>query len=147
MTDTTNNSAEAVVQAAIGYDFDTEETVDSFDLVVKTAAGDTTGLIIQMASPAHPQREAWEMAYKDRKRAALARSRGNLKGLGSAREEYDDETERLVACTLGWSGSKLPYSKAQARTIYCDPKRLHIRTQVRAALDDAESFTRRSATA
>lgn len=130
---------------APSYDFDSEDTVDSFDLAIKTAAGETTSLVITLASPVHPQREAWEMAYKDRKRAALARAKGDLKSLGSARDDLGDETEKLATCTLGWSGSKTPFSKAAARAIYGDPKRLHIRNQVRAALDDAESFTRRSA--
>lgn len=133
--------------ASAAYDFDSEETVDSFDLVIKTASGEPTGITITLASPVHPQREAWELQYKDRKRAALARSKGDLKGLGSARDDLDDETEKLAVCTLGWAGSKTTYSKAAARALYADPRRLHIRNQVRAALDDAELFTRRSAAA
>ena len=142
MTDTNTSAAAPAV-----YDFDTEETVDSFDLVIKTTAGEPTPIVITLASPVHPQREAWELQYRDRKRAALARSKGDLKGLGSARDDIEDETEKLALCTLGWRGSKTTYTRAAARAIYADPKRLHIRNQVKAALDDAELFTRRSAEA
>jgi hypothetical protein len=52
-----------------------------------------------------------------------------------------------VACTLGWTGSSLPYSAEAARKLYSDPKRRWLCDQVQAALDERELFMRSSAPA
>lgn len=134
--DDTKNTAPA-------YDFDTEEVVDRADVHIKDSTGAPTGLVITVASPMHPERRRWEFAAQNRKRAKIQKS-GKLLN-SSAEDDFDDETERLAVVTLGWNSRGTPFSRAAAQAIYADPKRLHIRNQVRAAVDDLELFTRSSA--
>lgn len=124
------------------YDFDSEEVVDRADVCIKSSAGTPTGLVITLASPTHPQRKAWEFAAQNRKRAAIKKSGSVI--TSSAEDDYADDAERLAVCTLGWN-SRTPFSRAAALAVYADSRRLHIRQQVRTALDDLDLFTRSSA--
>lgn len=127
-------------RAANDYDFDSEEVVDRADVPIKDAAGATTGLVITVASPMHPERRRWEFALQNRKRALVQKTSKIINS--SAQDDYEEESERLAVCTLGWNSRGTPYSRAAALALYSDPRRLHIRQQVRAALDDLELFTR-----
>lgn len=136
--DNSNNTA-----AAPAYDFDTEEVVDRADVQIKDSLGAATGLVITVASPMHPDRKRWEFGLMNRKRAAIQKSNKLINS--SAEEDHDVETERLAVYTLGWNSAKTPFSRAAALAIYADPRRAHIRAQVKAAVDDLELFTRSSA--
>ena len=66
------------------------------------------------------------------------------------RDPLDDDaeqTDELVACTLGWTGFSTPYSRDAARALYTDPKRRWLRDQVATGLQERELFIRRCATA
>ncbi len=139
-TDTTDTAANS---APADYDFDTEEVVDRADVCIRDASGAVTGLVITIASPMHPDRKRWEFSLQNRRRALMQKS-GKLVNTG-AEEDYDAETERLAVCTLGWNSKGTPFTRAAAQAIYGNPRRLHIRHQVKAALDDLELFTRPSA--
>ena len=46
-----------IPEASNAYDFDTEEVVDRADVQIKDSGGGTTGLVITVASPVHPDRK------------------------------------------------------------------------------------------
>lgn len=137
------DDTQAQPQAAPDYDFDTDEVVDRADVCIKDRAGAATGLVVTLASPMHPQRKAWEFAAQNRKRSAIKKSGSLLNS--SAEDDYADETERMAVCTLAWNSGKTPFSRAAALAIYGDPRRLHIRQQIKTAADDLDLFTRSSA--
>lgn len=137
------NQNTAAAAAVADYDFDTEEVVDRADVCIKDSLGAVTGLVITLASPVHPDRKRWEFQLMNRKRAAMQKSNKLINS--SAEEDFDMETERLAVLTLGWNSAKTPFSRSAAQAIYGDPRRAHIRAQVRAAVDDMELFTRSSA--
>jgi hypothetical protein len=63
---------------------------------------------------------------------------------------YEDETDRLVAMTLGWrnvadGGKEIAFSADAARALY-ENRELDIREQVQAGLGRRELFTKSSAT-
>lgn len=105
--------------------------------------GVPTGMVVQLAGPEHPARKALLHARQRKMRAALSKT-GKMPVLDPEADELD-EVERLVVCTLGWSGGKEAYSADTARAIYSDPKRRWFRDQVAEALEERELFTRASA--
>ena len=122
------------------YDFDSEEVVDRADVQIKDGSGAATGLVITVASPVHPDRKRHDFQAMNRKRAAIQKSNRFI--TSSAEEDFESETERLAVATLGWTSKSTAFSREAARTLYADPRRLHIRAQVKAAVDDLELFTR-----
>lgn len=126
------------------FDLDTVEVVESADLRIKDPTRNLapTNIVFSLASPMHRARRSWEFAQQ-RKLAAAMQKTGRL-NLGDPEEREAAELEKLVVCTLGWRGSKTPFSADAARKLYADPARLHIREQVKTALDDIELFTRLS---
>jgi hypothetical protein len=123
------------------FDFDSVEVLESADLRIKDPSRNNapTGIVITLASPIHPDRKRSEQAVSRRMQAVLQKT-GKLQ-LSDPEERELEELDKLVACTLGWVGSKTPFSRDAARKVYADPRRLHIRMQVREALDDMELFT------
>lgn len=126
-------------------DFDDVELLASGDLRLKdpTRNNAPTSIVITLASPIHPDRKRMEMAHQRRLLATIRKS-GQIQ-VDDPEERELAEIDKLVSCTLGWRGARTPFSPAAARALYSDPKRMHIRWQVRDALDDMELFTRRSA--
>lgn len=122
------------------YDFDSEEVVDRADVQIKDSSGAATGLVITVASPVHAERRRFEFQAMNRKRAAIQKSSRFI--TSSAEEDFESETERLAVCTLAWTSKSVAYSREAARALYADPRRVHIRAQVKAAVDDLELFTR-----
>lgn len=60
----------------------------------------------------------------------------------------NEQTEVLVACTVGWNGLVLdgkdfPYSESNARQLYSDPHYAYIRNQAQTFIGDAANFTKR----
>lgn len=102
-----------------------------------------TGMVVQLAGPEHPTRKSLLHARQRRMRAEIVQTGGKMPVLDPEAEEAD-EVDRLVACTLGWSGCATAYSPAAARAFYSDSKRRWFRDQVAAALEERELFTRAS---
>ena len=142
MTDSNNDTAAA-------FDFDSVEVTETATLVVKdpTRAMAPTPWVITLASEIHASRRAFDFKRQRVKSARLASSLGKGKGIPTDDPEdiEHDLIDKLVACTLGWKGAKVPFSAGAARTLYADPKRVWVRRQVIEALDDLELFTRSSA--
>ena len=123
------------------FDLDAYEDVVSADVRIKDpTTGAPTPMLVTLAGPEHPDRKRIAYAKSRRLRAALAKT-GKLPTTDPEDDEAD-ELEQLVACTLGWAGASLPYSREAARKLYSDPKRRWLRDQVSAALQERELFTR-----
>lgn len=121
------------------------EDVLTGTLRVRDADGAPTSWVLTLAGPEHPDRKRRLFARQRRLRASLAKT-----GKIPTSDPEDDDLEsvdELVACTLGWEGSALPYSAEAARRLYADSKRRWLRDQVATALDERALFMRSSAAA
>lgn len=110
--------------------------------------GAPTSMVITIAGPEHPARRRIAFDRQRKVRAQIQRT-GKMQ-LQDPEDDLADDTELLVACTLGWSGlvmagQPVAHSAKAARDLYEDPKRRWLRAQVRAALDERELFIKRSA--
>lgn len=117
------------------------EDVLTADVRIKNpTTGAPTSMVVTLAGPEHPDRKRITFAKSRRLRAALSKT-GKIP-VSDPEEDEQDETEMLVACTVGWVGAAVPFSKEAARKVYSDPKRRWLRDQVLAALNERELFTR-----
>lgn len=105
--------------------------------------GAPLGVMFVLAGPEHPVRQkiAMQVSRDMRRRVQKA---GKLV-LEDPEDELEQETEFLVACTLGWSalevdGKVLDFTPAAARELYTSSRFAWVRRQIRKALDDAEVF-------
>lgn len=132
-----------------GLDLDAFEDHESIEVEVKDPlTGNGTGAFITVAGPNHPKRRAMRIAHARKIRNAVRKS-GQI-ALPDPEEQEADETDMLVACTLGWKGLRqggapLPFSRDAAYKLYLDPKRDWLRDQVKVALEERERFISRSA--
>lgn len=128
------------------FDIDQFEDVQTGVCTLKNpATGEPTEASITLAGPEHPTRQKILMDRTRRVRAAV-RKTGKLE-ITDPLEDVQEETDYLVACTLGWSGitragAALEFSAAAARELYADPRRQWLRAQVKEALDEVELFIR-----
>lgn len=123
------------------FDLEAYEDVTSADVRIKDpTTGAPTPMVVTLAGPEHADRKRLTFARQRRLRAALAKT-GKVP-VSDPEEDDAEELDMLVACTLGWSGASVPYSPAEARRLYADPKRRWLRDQVAAALQERELFTR-----
>lgn len=126
------------------FDIDQFEDVQTGLLEIKNpATGEPTGVSVTLAGPEHPTRQKILMDRTRRVRAAV-RKTGKLE-VTDPLEDVAEETDYLVACTLGWTGLArggvaVEFSTAAARDLYSDPKRQWLRAQVKEGLDEIELF-------
>lgn len=122
------------------FNLDDFEDVTSADVRIKNpVTGAPTGMVVTLAGPEHADRKRLTFTRQRRMRAALAKT-GRVP-VSDPEEDDADEIDMLAACTLGWSGASVPFSPAEARRVYSDPKRRWLRDQVAAALQERELFT------
>lgn len=129
--------------APADFDFDAFEDVSTAVLRIKTPDGLPTAMSITLAGPEHPERKKRGFVRQRKFRQEFAKL-GKMP-VSDPADDYDDETDELVANTLGWEGARVPYSAQAARALYVDPKRQWLRAQVAAALNERDRFTRSSA--
>lgn len=126
------------------FDPDSRQDVETGTMQIRDPLTNApTGATILLAGPEHPVRQKLTMDRTRRIRAQVQKT-GKV-SMSDPLDDRDDETDYLVAATLGWAGlarggEPLEWSAAAARTLYTDPKRQWLRAQVRAALDEAELF-------
>lgn len=131
------------------FDLDAYDEETSTELVIRDpATGNATPAVFTIAGPEHSARREIKKAEQRRLQRGLERY-GRIV-TRDPDEMEEDETDMLVASTLGWrgvmrNGIELPYSASEARKLYTDPKRAWLREQVKKALDERERFIRRSA--
>jgi len=102
---------------------------------------------IDLASPEHEARKRIDLTRTRKLRAEFSNT-GKVPASDPV-DDIADETEYLVASTLGWSltagGAPLPFSADAARRLYTDPKKQWLRAQVLAGLNKTELFIKDSA--
>ena len=124
------------------FDLNSVKELESSTLkLVHPETGALIGAEIELAGAAHPKRKQIEF-----NRARVLRARVAKKGkleLSDPQEDADYEVDRLVACTVGWTGiardgKPLECSAGEARAIYDSVA--WIRSQATAFLDDSANF-------
>lgn len=124
------------------FDLNSVAELDAQKLkLVHPTTGELVGAEIELAGASHPKRKALEF-----QRARVLRARVAKKGrleLTDPAEDEEFEIDRLVACTLGWSGiardgKPIECTPGAAREIY--ESAAWIRRQAAAFLDDTANF-------
>lgn len=122
---------------------DFEDVLTAEVRIKNPKTGAPTPMVVTLAGPEHPDRKRIQFAKSRRLRAELSKT-GKLP-VTDPEEDESEETDMLVACTIGWTGADPAFTKQAARAVYTDPKRRWLRDQVLAALNERELFTRASA--
>ncbi len=126
---------------------DFEDTTTGTLVVLDPSTQAPTSSTITLAGPEHQSRKQIDMARTRKIRNAF-NSTGKMP-VSDPIDDIDDETDYLVASTLGWNliraGQPVPFSPAAARALYTDPKRQWLREQVKAALNKTQLFISTSA--
>ena len=109
--------------------------------LVHPETGALIGAEIELAGANHPKRKALEFNRSRMLRARVAK-KGRLE-LTDPAEDEEFEVDRLVACTLSWSGiardgKEIPCNAGEARAIY--ESAAWIRKQAVAFLEDSANF-------
>lgn len=135
--------------ASDNLSLDDFETVQTAEIALRDPqTGAPTSARVTLAGPEHPVHRRILLDRNRRMRASMMKT-GRVQ-LDDPEDEEVAATDMLVACTLGWSGltrggHPLVFSPDEARKLYSDPARRWLRDQVQAALNEAQSFIRRSA--
>jgi hypothetical protein len=108
-----------------------------------------TSSTITLASKDHPARKQIDMTRTRKLRSAF-NATGKMP-VSDPVDDQEDETEYLVASTLGWNitqgGQPLPFSQEAARRLYTDATKQWLRAQVLAGINKTELFINSSAKA
>jgi hypothetical protein len=125
-------------------DLDDIESPDVIEYPLLNKLGDKTATVFLLAGPGHPVRQGWRKKTVRRIRSEMNR-RGKVKLEEDVDEVDAEDTEYLVAMTLGWrnlmkAGEDVPFSAQAARDLYSN-LRAPIRAQISSALTDIANFT------
>lgn len=124
-------------------------TTATYD-VLDPQTGQPVGATITLAGPEHPKRKQLDFDLARKARAKFQKQ--NRITLSDPEDDVDNNTERLVAATLGWAGfadddgKAIEFSADAALKLYTDPEMAWLRTQVLGAMDSAELFIKGCAT-
>lgn len=128
---------------------DFEEIEDIGRCVIHTTKGEPTDAVLLLAGPDHPITKALDKRTWRQAATEVNRSGGKPKLETDVEQLFNEETDRLVARTLGWEnfqdvdGNQMPFSPDGVRKFYANPK-LFVREQVQRFLAAKENFTKRS---
>jgi hypothetical protein len=125
------------------------ELQDVGEIRITDSNGDPTNVVWKIAGPAHPMRVEFE-----RKQASRGLREFNRAGKAVLSEDpdklFDQETDRLVALSLGWdgienNGEAVPFSPDMARQLLSN-RALVFRIQVSVGLGKIENFSKPAST-
>lgn len=112
--------------------------------VLHPVTGSAVGATVTLAGPEHPQRKAFEFAAAREARRMFQKK--NRVTLTDPEDDVESNTDKLVACTLGWEGfadddeKPIAFSAEAARKLYADPDLAWLRMQLIDALHSLEGF-------
>jgi hypothetical protein len=108
-----------------------------------------TTAFIELASPEHQARKRIDLARTRKLRTEYSQT-GKMPSSDPV-DDIDEETDYLVASTLGWNlsqgGAPVAFTAEAARKLFTDPKKQWVRTQALAGLRKTELFIKDSAKA
>ena len=124
--------------------FDLSSVTENDDASLKLVhpeTGEPIGAEIKLAGSNHPKRKGIEFGRARRLRAKIAK-KGRLE-LTDPQDDEDYEVDRLVACTLGWSGlardgKPIECTPGEVRAIY--ESTAWIRQQAQEFLGESANF-------
>lgn len=110
--------------------------------------GEPLGIVFTLAGPEHQVRQKIALQLKRDMRRRVQKA-GKIV-FEDPEEELAQETDFLVAATLGWEGLEVDgkpyaYSETAARELYEQSRFAWVRRQILRALDDVEVFIGSSA--
>ena len=120
------------------------EQQDTAEHVLLTPSGDRTDVVFILAGPTHAIRLALE-----KRNTARGLREFNKKGRAQLPEDADElieqQVDRLVAYTLGWTnlemeGAAYAFTAENARKLYANNRYGWLRDQIDEALRTAENF-------
>ena len=117
--------------------------------ILHPITGEGLGAFVTLAGPEHPDRKSLEFARQRKVRAEVQRS--GKYDIPEPEDYAEDQTEKLVACTLGWrefarDGQPIDFSKAEARAMFGSAGMTWMRDQLLAALEQRTRFIKTSVT-
>jgi hypothetical protein len=129
----------------MSFDLRSIKSVDTFEAPIKDQDGNPTGVVFVLAGPTHPVRKAVNQAAQ-RKVLANHRRTGKFE-MPDPEETEKERVTNLTKFTLGWSGyvnesGPVPFSEAEARSLYVDPEMTWLTDQVDEALSNKVLFTK-----
>ena len=120
------------------------EQQDVAEYTLETPTGERTDVVFMLAGPSHPARVGFE-----RKVSARTLREFNRRGKAQLPDDpdalYEQQTDRLVAFTLGWSnlvieGKAVQFTADAARDLYENRRFGWVRSAVNGALEDLGNF-------
>lgn len=131
------------------FDLATVEDVESAEIQLKRN-GQPLPIFVTMAGPEHSKRKRFAFDKQRKVRKQLAKT-GKME-FGDPVEDEAEENGLLADCVLSWrgvafNGETLPCTKDNVTRLLYDKKRAWFRKAIKEAFDDAEAFTRVSASA
>lgn len=110
-----------------------------FDLEILTPGGAKSGVVFRLLGNDSDECQKIDRIQRDRRMERAAKA-GHF--VSDPDQNNQDELDKLVAVTLGWSNLSVEFSKASAEEIYRDRKYAPIREQVGLAIIDRRNFTK-----
>lgn len=110
-----------------------------FDLEIRTPAGAKSGVVFRLLGSDSDVYQKIDAAQRKRRMEAAAKA-GRF--VSDPDQQEEDEVEKLVAGTLGWSNLSVEFSKEKAEAIYRDKTYSPIREQVAVAIHDRANFSK-----
>lgn len=129
------------------FDLASIEDVESAEVQLKRN-GQPLPIFVTIAGPEHPKRKRFAFEKQRRIRKQLAKT-GKVE-FGDPAEDEAEENDLLADCVLAWrgvvfKGEPIPCDRANVLRFLQDKKRAWFRKSIKDAFEDAEAFTRVSA--
>ena len=145
-----NNVSDLTFKLINNLDLDDYEDIVAGRLVLlNPKTNEPSSAYIELASPEHKARKRIDLARTRKLRSEYSQT-GKMPSTDPV-DDIEEETDYLVASTLGWNlsqgGAPVPFTADAARKLFTDPKKQWVRAQALAGLRKTELFIKDSAKA
>ncbi|NHZ41823.1 hypothetical protein [Massilia aquatica] len=145
-----NNVSDLTFKLINNLDLDDYEDIVAGRLVLlNPKTNEPSSAYIELASPEHQARKRIDLARTRKLRSEYSQT-GKMPSTDPV-DDIEEETDYLVASTLGWNlsqgGAPVLFTAEAARKLFTDPKKQWVRAQALAGLRKTELFIKDSAKA